>query len=131
VKKLLLENLYLGNLSPVDKGCLNNPKLRQLMDIAADNEEKLLELLKDEDRDLFVSFSEAQTDLNFITNQERYIDGFCTGLRLAIEVLSYESIKMIHSLCTCNKAYNIYIIYKMRLPNIDKIRLNEYNYKML
>jgi hypothetical protein len=90
MRRVLLKELYHGNLAPADKGCLNNPKLRHLMDIAANSEEKLLELLDGEARDLFVEFAEAQTDISYMSNMERYIDGFCMGIRLAIEVLNND-----------------------------------------
>jgi hypothetical protein len=58
-KLSLLEDLYWSNLAPADKGCLNNSKLLEQINIAADTEEKLLELLDGEVKKLFDAFSEA------------------------------------------------------------------------
>ncbi|MDD4165348.1 MAG: hypothetical protein PHD66_09155 [Eubacteriales bacterium] len=90
MKKSLLKDFYQGILAPADKSCLNNPKLLRLMDTVANSEEKLLALLEGGAKELFDTFSEAQDQIHVMTNQERYIDGFCTGMRLAMEALSDE-----------------------------------------
>lgn len=83
----LLEDLYWGKVAPADKGCMNNPKLMEQMNIAADTEEKLLELLEGETKASFEAFSDSQNNIQSITNLERYLDGFRTGMRLTMEAL--------------------------------------------
>ena len=88
MKKSLLVELYNGNLAPADKGYLNNPEVLQLMNIAADSEDKLSGMLEGEAKDLFDSYSEALDQIQANTNLDRFIDGFCIGMKLAIGVLS-------------------------------------------
>lgn len=83
----LLEDLYWGKVAPADKGCLNNPKLIEQMNIAVDTEKNLLEPLEAEKKDLFEAFSESQNKIQSMTNLERYLDGFRMGMRLTMEAL--------------------------------------------
>ena len=88
--KKILEDFYNGHISPVDKGCLNNPQLLRFMNIIADNEEILLDILEGESKELFVALSEAYTEMDSMIALEKYTDGFRMGMRLAVEALSKE-----------------------------------------
>ena len=90
MKESLLDKFYNGHLTPADNSCLNNPELLQLMNDAADNEEKLLGLIEGEAKDLFDSYSEAIDQIQEIMDKKRYLDGFRTGMKLAMEAMCYE-----------------------------------------
>jgi hypothetical protein len=88
MKESLLDKFYNGHLIPADNSCLKNPQLLKLMNDAADSEENLLGMIEGEANDLFVSYSEAIDQIQEIMDKKRYLDGFRTGLRLAMEALN-------------------------------------------
>jgi hypothetical protein len=86
--KSIIRELYNGNLSPADKTLSSNPKLKKKMDAAGEIEDKLASLLDGENKKLFEELCEIQTDITIMNGEERYIDGFKMGMRIAVESLS-------------------------------------------
>ena len=86
----ILQELFYGNIVPNDDGFDYNSGYGRAMRVIADNEEKLLMLLKDVERRLFVNFRDAQSTLNSITAEEKFIQGFKMGALIMIEVLKSQ-----------------------------------------
>jgi len=53
----------------------------------SDTEEKLLKLLNEDERQLFQQFSDAHGNMSRIAVAEGFVDGFCLGTRIVIEVM--------------------------------------------
>ena len=83
--KSILQTLYNGELSPVDKTMLSNPKLKAKTDMAVEIEESLIRRLDIESKNLFEALSEIQADMAIISGEERFVDGFKMGMRIAME----------------------------------------------
>ena len=54
------------------------------------NEEKLLKCLNAEEKELFEAFSKAQADLSETSIADRFVEGFCLGMQIAIEVMGKQ-----------------------------------------
>jgi hypothetical protein len=86
----ILQELFYGNINPNDGGFNSNSEYGKAMRMIADNEEKLLALLKDTEKNLFVGFRDAQFMLNGITVEEKFIQGFKIGMLVMIEVMESQ-----------------------------------------
>jgi hypothetical protein len=64
--------------------------LSEVIKRLSDSEDKLLKLLTGTEKELFETFSKAQDDLNTFSNSDAFIDGFCLGMRIAIEVMEKQ-----------------------------------------
>jgi len=82
----ILQDLFYGNIAPNAGRLERNSQYAKAMQVIADSEEKLLALLKDAERNLFIDFSDAQSTLNGITVEEKFIQGFKLGALIMIEV---------------------------------------------
>lgn len=85
--KSVLEEFYIGNIIPNNQYFNKNSNLGKAMNIVETNEEKLLDLLKGKERELFIAFSGAQSEINGITAVQKFIEGFKLGMKFAIEGL--------------------------------------------
>jgi hypothetical protein len=86
--KKILDDFYNGNFIPADNNCLNNPEMLKLMDDAADSEEKLLSMINSDTKDIFEAYTETINQIQESTIKKKYLEGFRTGMRLALEALS-------------------------------------------
>lgn len=86
----IIREFYNGNLSPADKSISNNPRLKEKMNRAYELEERLESLINGESKKLFHELYEIQTDIAILNGEERYIDGFKIGMRIAVESLFDE-----------------------------------------
>ena len=83
----ILQDLFHGNITPDDSGFDRNSKYGRAMQAVAEHEERLLALINDEEKSLFISFRDAQAALNGIAAEENFILGFRIGARIMIEVI--------------------------------------------
>lgn len=67
-----------------------SPECKQYLKIVADSEEKLLKLLDGTELELFQAFSDAQGKLSAVSIADGFVEGFCLGMRIAIEVMEKQ-----------------------------------------
>ena len=84
----ILENLWYGNIRPVEEFVDGNAEYRNLLRLVGNNREKLEATLSPEQAELFEKFYTAVNEMNSISETTAFKYGFC----LAIELFS-ESIK--------------------------------------
>ena len=84
----ILENLWYGNIRPVEEFVDGNAEYRNLLRLVGNNREKLEATLSSEQAELFEKFYTAVNEMNSISETAAFKYGFC----LAIELFS-ESIK--------------------------------------
>jgi hypothetical protein len=48
----------------------------------------LLKLLGGKDKDLFQTFSDAQGKLSSVSISDGFFEGFCVGMKIAVEVMT-------------------------------------------
>ncbi len=87
----ILQDLFYGNMSPNDGRFDSHSEYGQAMRVLADSEQKLLALLQDAEKNLFVDFRDAQAALNGITAEEKFIQGFTLGALMMLEITGGRS----------------------------------------
>lgn len=90
----ILHELYYGNINPSEKFFIHDSEYGKTIKVVSDCEEKLLKLLNNDEKELFKTFSNAQGDLNQISVAAGFVDGFCMGMRIAIEVMEKQYSKL-------------------------------------
>ncbi|MDR1159578.1 MAG: hypothetical protein LBK69_03030 [Syntrophomonadaceae bacterium] len=88
--KSVLHEFYYGNIIPNEKSFVRDSEYGKTIKIVSDYEEKLLKLLNNEENELFKTFSNAQGDLNRISVADSFLESFCVGMRIAIEVMQKQ-----------------------------------------
>lgn len=87
MSKSILHEFYYGNINPNEKSFKQDSEYGRVIKILSESEEKLLKLLNPDEKALFETFSKAQGDLNYISIADGFVEGFCLGMRIAIEVM--------------------------------------------
>lgn len=82
----ILEELYYGNLHPVDKEIQYGSKYERFLKIITENQEKLETFLRnqpdaEEERHLFSQMINAQQEVMSFSERERFLEGFRMGAR--------------------------------------------------
>ncbi len=84
----VLEDLFYGNINPgevgLTEGSIYAVKLKELVNC----QNKLNQLLGEDEKKLFAIFCEAQSEFNEATAARNFIYGFKLGTRLIIEVVN-------------------------------------------
>jgi len=83
----ILKQLYYGNISPFEKSFNRDSEYGKVIKIASETEEKLLALLNETEKELLQTFSDAHGNMSRIAIADSFVDGFCLGMRIAIEVM--------------------------------------------
>lgn len=86
----ILKDLYYGNISPCEKSFDRNSEYGNELKIVSVTEEKLLTLLNEAEKELFQTFSDAHGNMSRIAVDDGFVDGFCLGMRIAIEVMEKQ-----------------------------------------
>lgn len=89
-KEKILSELYHGNINPVAKSIVQGSAYQKVMHRLSDLEEKLVAQLDEEQKKLLEDFIAAQGELNYISGEERFTDGFRMGARMILEIFEKE-----------------------------------------
>ena len=87
-----LEDLYYGNIIPHEKRIPAKSELQRRVSRAAECENRLMELLDDEGKELLSVFTSAQQEIDSITAIDNFILGFRLGVRLMVECMDENDI---------------------------------------
>ena len=82
-----LKNLYFGNIRPCEQRMPFNSDLRRVLDKAARCERELTERLGEADQTLLTELVNAQQQIDSITAQENFVQGFRLGVRVVAECM--------------------------------------------
>jgi len=88
--KSILHEIYYGNINPNEKCYKNDSEYGETLKALIDNEEKLSELLNPDEKALLETVSETHNAIDGITSADSFVDGFCLGMRIAIEVMEKQ-----------------------------------------
>lgn len=93
----ILKDFYRGNLTPAERQTVKGSKMAQTMEELSKAEDILRDSLAPELLPVLKRLTDAQVRISDITAEEYFIDGFKTGARLMLDVLSdaYENLKPI------------------------------------
>lgn len=83
----MIQQLYYGNISGSEQAIQPNSQLQKAMEVMTQKEEDILNLLNDEEKELFLGFVKSQIDVNCITGADKFTMGFIIGARLMLEVM--------------------------------------------
>jgi len=86
----ILKNLYYGNISSCEKSFDRNSEYGKELRTVSETEEKLLSLLNEVEKELLQTFSDAHGNMSRIATADSFVDGFCLGMRIAIEVIEKQ-----------------------------------------
>lgn len=87
MSKSILHEFYYGNINPNERPLIQSSECKQYHKIIVDSEGKLLKLLDDTEKELFQTFSDAQGKLSSVSIADGFVEGFCVGMRIAIEAM--------------------------------------------
>ena len=86
----IIRDFYLGNLSPDATAIKQTSELRKAVQEMSDSESFLREHLDGECLAALERLVDAQLTTSTTTAQERYIDGFRTGAKFMLDILTGE-----------------------------------------
>lgn len=87
----ILSSLYCGNLRPADKEVLPKSLYAKRAGDLERCAEKLEQCLGAQEKALFREYITLYGKLDHLEVEESYIDGFCTGARMMLEILTGQS----------------------------------------
>ncbi len=90
----ILNQLYYGKLEPITKKVADGSEYRRQQKMISEAQEKLSKKLNDEDVKLLETIMEGWTDLDYIGNEERFIEGFKMGARLMLEIFEKGDVQL-------------------------------------
>ena len=86
----ILQDLFYGNILPNTDRFDESSVYAKTIQTIDDNEEKLLSLLKDREKKLFIDFCDAYSSLNGFTAEKKFILGFRLGALMMLEIIGYK-----------------------------------------
>ncbi|MBE6708259.1 MAG: hypothetical protein E7578_03335 [Ruminococcaceae bacterium] len=86
----ILKELYNGNICPGEKFVKKSGEYQKLMIKLSGCVDKLIPMIGDEGRDLWDEIRETELSMEVISDRESFIDGFCIGARMMLEVMSED-----------------------------------------
>ncbi|WP_304973827.1 DUF6809 family protein [uncultured Alistipes sp.] len=92
-----LKAFYYGNLTPCERCMIRGSQAERIMKGLSDADKLLSQSLPPELRPVLDRLTKAQQELDSIVAETSYIDGFKTGARFALDILSdgHENIEPI------------------------------------
>ena len=84
----LLKELALGNIQPMVRNYKKDSVYAKLLAEVTERQEKLIETLSPEQKELFDLANEATVDLAVENDQDLFVKGFVLGAQLMMEILT-------------------------------------------
>ena len=81
----ILEEFFYGNISPDAQFFKKDSEYAEVMRVISRNEEKLLEKLNAEEREILEKYIDAQMELNQLTTIKSHIYGYKLGVLMTAE----------------------------------------------
>ena len=86
----LLKELALGNIQPMTRNFKKDSVYAKLLAEVTERQEKLIETLSPEQKELFDLANEATVDLAVENDQDLFVKGFVLGAQLMMEILTAD-----------------------------------------
>lgn len=87
----ILEDFFDGNIAPSSKFVKKGSKYQKLNKELIENADKLTATLNDAEKEIYKSIEEIFYELGNISEKEYYLDGFCTGAKMTLDVMNFKS----------------------------------------
>ena len=85
--KNILEELWYGNIIPMERSVGGNAHIKKLINLMGKNREKLSETLNDSQKELLAKYDDAVNEMYSEIEKDAFIYGFKLGGRLMQETL--------------------------------------------
>ena len=85
---LILEDLYVGNVRPNERGFKRNSQYARALDEVVKAGDALTNGLTEEQKVLFEDYMTAQREVNVLTDCETYCLAFKAGAKIMLDVLT-------------------------------------------
>ena len=83
----ILEELWLGELSPIDAAMPRTKEYKKVLRCVIENQERLEKQLPQDAKQLLKSYDDAQIQLHDISERAAFSQGFCLGAKIMLAVL--------------------------------------------
>lgn len=83
----ILEELYYGNVFPNEKCAKLDEQTKELLSLLNRNEEKLMLILTNEQKETFEKFKDCNREFHEISERQLFILGFKLGAKIIIEAI--------------------------------------------
>ena len=84
----ILEELWYGNIDPMEAVGSGGPQYKELMALMAKNREKIAATLTNEMQEVLETYDDNIREMDSIAEKEAFIYGFRLGMQLAAESLT-------------------------------------------
>lgn len=84
----VLEEFWYGNLNPAEYDACPDEEYKELIRLISRNEEKLLETMTDEQRDIFSRYSDCVREHQALAESLLFQNSFRLGARIMLEILA-------------------------------------------
>ena len=81
----IIEELYYGNITPVERAHRRNSEYAHILQLVTRNEENQTETLTEAQKETFEKFKDGTSELSSMTEVTVFTLGFKLGLRLTVE----------------------------------------------
>ena len=92
----ILEELYNGNINPSEKFLKASGGYKKINQELNKHIDELMLHLNDEEKQLFQKIEDNIYQLNYISEKECFIEGFCLGAQIMREILEHKSENFIY-----------------------------------
>ena len=86
----ILDELYNGNVVPAEKFVKKDSEYARLISELAECTEKVSVLLDGNEKKLWERMMDADHAMELLSEKQSFIDGFCLGARIMLEVMSRD-----------------------------------------
>lgn len=86
----ILNELYNGNIKPAEKCVKKDSEYQKCNTELTENTKKLTALLNDTEKELYEQVLENMFNLSYISEKQNFIDGFCIGSQMMLEILRHN-----------------------------------------
>ena len=86
----MLSELYHGNINPSAKSVVRGSEYQKSQHKLGDLLEELEKLLNTEEKDVLENIMTAWSELDCISSEERFIEGFKLGARISLEIFEKD-----------------------------------------
>lgn len=94
-KMKILEEFWYGNIHPMDRSIVRDSRMDKLLKLVVKNEQQLIDVLSDREREIFQKLKDSQDELSSVTECESFTLGFRLGARFMLEVMEDMDIPFI------------------------------------
>ena len=87
----ILEQFYSGDINPSELYIKNDSKYQSISKQISEDVDVLMLTLNDNEKQLCEKIGENITELNYISEKDRFMEGFTIGAQMMWEVIYYKS----------------------------------------